>query len=268
MSKFFDQYSSILEKNLQRVRLKVDPLNKYAEDFAQYHGYEGYILAETEDAIKFFSNNEIVMIPKKAVMVEGILSGLAGTAQPGDTSRGTAFGTIGRNIAGTAARAVFGSQVTGTGSNAQVQPVNTQNAAPVRQANVSNISSDLANGTAIPVRDDGGTAGIVDAKRNEYYILKIVLTQSKRVLESKSFNNLLYKHAAFVQEATTPPLSGGPTKNGISYSAIISDVNFRNESAYITIMNKKTNAMAGGYGFLIGVPNTTNTVAIAFSKQP
>jgi RNase P/RNase MRP subunit p29 len=276
MSKFFDQYASILEKNLQKVRLKVDPLNKYAEDFAQYHGYEGYILAETKDAIKFYTNNQIVMIPKKAVVVEnwkqGVTNFLQGAAGQQPVGATGALGSIARGVAGTAARAVFGPGVTGTGNNAAAQPTN---AAPVNRSNITPVGPDLATGLTIPVKDKAGTALIVDSKGNEYYVLKIVLASNpNKILESKSFNDLLYKHAALVQEIAVnnppgnPPGNPPPTKTGIRYVDIISKPEFRNESAYLTVMNVKTGALLGGYGFVIGIPNAPNTVAVAFSKQP
>jgi hypothetical protein len=70
MSQFFDQYNAILEKSLQKVRLRVDPNVKYAEDFAQYDGYVGYILAETDESIDFFYENNTVTLPKNVVFIE------------------------------------------------------------------------------------------------------------------------------------------------------------------------------------------------------
>lgn len=205
MSKFFDQYSSILEKNLQRVRLKVDPLNKYAEDFAQYNGYEGYILAETEDSIKFFTNKQIVMIPKKAVIVEGILSGLAGTANAGDSSASTAVGTIGRNIAGTAARAMFGSGVTGTGNSnsgyasGSKDAKDIQSVAPNKQPVIAKIPNDMAS-KSFAIVDNKGTASFLYNNKT-FYISKIQLNNSsKKILESKDFNDVLRKHTKFLNE--------------------------------------------------------------------
>lgn len=293
MSKFFDQYSSILEKNLQRVRLKVDPLNKYAEDFAQYHGYEGYILAETEDAIKFFSNNEIVMIPKKAVVVEGLLSGLAGTAQPGDNSAKTAIGTIGRNIAGTAARAVFGAGVTGTGGGyggAGAQANNAQNATLGKQVGMTKLPNEML-GKSFKVIDKKGTA-CISQRGKTYYIVQIKSTNSSALLEKKNFNDILSKHMTFIEASTaapaalavpatqpvvpqsTPPATNTPSaasKGGIRFVDIINDTKNKgliNVSVFITFMESSTKAVYQGYGMFTHIPDTTD-FAIAFaSVQP
>jgi hypothetical protein len=105
MSQFFDQYNAILEKSLQRVRLKVDPSNKCAEDFAQFNGYVGYILAETDDSIEFFYNNNTVTLPKNAVFIEGLgdvakATGRAIGAGAGNFIRGAAGQNTGASVAG------------------------------------------------------------------------------------------------------------------------------------------------------------------------
>jgi len=81
MSNFSKNYTQIVESQLQKVRLKVDPRTKYAEDFAEFDGYEGYILAETTKSIDFFHNSTIITIPKKAVVIEGIGSALKSAAK-------------------------------------------------------------------------------------------------------------------------------------------------------------------------------------------
>ena len=107
MSQFFDQYNAILEKSLQRVRLKVDPSNKCAEDFAQFDGYVGYILAETDDSIEFFYDNQTVTIPKNAVVVEqGFMQGLAGN--PNAAGKSGALGAIARQGIGAGVNALKG----------------------------------------------------------------------------------------------------------------------------------------------------------------
>ena len=72
MSSFFEQYEAVLSKNLQQVMLKVDPLNRTAEDYTQYDGYTGYILAETDEIYRIYIDGKIVDIPKSAVIVEGL----------------------------------------------------------------------------------------------------------------------------------------------------------------------------------------------------
>jgi hypothetical protein len=308
MSKFFNQYSSILEKNLQRVRLKVDPLNKYAEDFAQYNGYEGYILAETEDAIKFFSNNEIVMIPKKAVVVEGILSGLAGTAPRDDASGRTAIGTIGRNIAGTAARAVFGTGVTGTGGGggggSGSQSSAAQNAALGKQVGMTKIP-DTMLGKSFKITNRKGIACIYQ-RGKLYFLTQIKSTTSGAILEKKNFDDLLSSYMTFYEAApavpaapapttpapttpaapavpaapapttpapTTPaaPAPTVPTKSGIRFVDITNETKNKgliNVSVFITFMENSSKAIYQGYGMFTHIPDDSN-YAIAFaSVQP
>jgi hypothetical protein len=235
MSKFFDQYSSILEKNLQRVRLKVDPLNKYAEDFAQYNGYEGYILAETEDAIKFFSNNEIVLIPKKAVVVEGILSGIGKVAAAPFKAAGrvaSGIGSAATNLAAGAAgtpqgtpisRSVgsLGRQVVGgvwntvTGRPSNPQPgaaadataaaaAAQQNIALGKQVGLTKIPTEMA-GKSFNIKGDRKGAAYIVARGKTYYVSQIKLTNgSGRLLEHKSFDDL-FANQMMLLEAPQPP---------------------------------------------------------------
>jgi hypothetical protein len=112
MSQFFDQYNSILEKSLQKVRLRVDPNVKYAEDFAQYDGYVGYILAETDESIDFFYENNTVTLPKNAVIIEQENTGMrrfmqsaVGNAQGGVSG---ALGTMVNKGAGAVGTALKG----------------------------------------------------------------------------------------------------------------------------------------------------------------
>lgn len=106
MSQFFDQYNAILEKSLQKVRLRVDPNVKYAEDFAQYDGYVGYILAETDDSIDFFYENNTVTLPKNVVFIEGAVSQWLGDKAKaagqgaGNFIRGAAGQNTGTSVAG------------------------------------------------------------------------------------------------------------------------------------------------------------------------
>lgn len=290
MSKFFDQYNAVLEKSLQQVRLKVDPLNKYAEDFSRYDGYVGYILAETEDEIKFFHNNKTLIIPKAAVVVEGILSGLAGTAQPGDSSARTALGTIGRSIAGTATRAVFGSGVTGASqmqqSAAPQQGQQAQNATLGQRVGMTKIPQEMW-GKSFNIKNKKSTAYIV-ARGNGYFITQIKLTNgSGRIMESKSFKEMADAFSVLLEVAANPspqppPLPTqqtqqpapntapvpAPTKQGIRFVDIVAKPEFINEGAFITILEQKSNVLYQGYGQLTKIPNT-NDFAIGFaSVQP
>ena len=223
MSKFFEHYNAVLEKNLQRVRLKVDPLNKYAEDFGQYDGYVGYILAETEDEIKFFSNNKTLILPKKAVVVEGLVSGIAGGATnfmqgaAGQAPKGFmgAAGSIARGVAGTAARAVFGPQVTGSSATPQAAAGTdakqaAQNAALGKQVGMTKIPQEMW-GKSFNVKDKKGTAYIY-ARGKDFYITQIKLTnQSGRVLESKSFKDIAdFYSCLFEQNAPTITVPSTP----------------------------------------------------------
>lgn len=165
MSQFFDQYNAILEKSLQKVRLKVDPSNKCAEDFAQFDGYVGYILAETDDNIEFFCGRQIVSLPKNAIIIEqgflqkagvGAANFIRGAA--GQNTGSSWAGTLG-NIAGGTARgfgkaalALHGidpSKVIGQ----QQQPTNV-----ARDSHVSNADADTSK--AFIIKNSNGIATI------------------------------------------------------------------------------------------------------------
>lgn len=74
MKKFEEAVMAIENRNnLKRVRLKLDPKIREAQDYSQYDGYEGYVLSETETHVVVQLNNRgRVTIPK--VVLEGKLS--------------------------------------------------------------------------------------------------------------------------------------------------------------------------------------------------
>ena len=199
MSKFFDQYSSIIEGSLQQVRLRVDPHNKCAEDFAQYEGYIGYILAETDKNVDFYSNNKIITIPRKGFIFEGVLTGLAGTAPAGDTSRRTAVGTIARNVIGTAAR--VGAGIYGV------------NLPAGQQAPVGGGAAGAGAGIKLPASFDRSTgvklvdaSGIATLKANgaSYGFTKITATNgSGLAIVPESFSQLLNFFTTLLEAAPT-----------------------------------------------------------------
>jgi hypothetical protein len=170
MSQFFDQYNAILEKSLQRVRLKVDPSNKCAEDFAQFDGYVGYILAETDDSIEFFYDNQTVTIPKNAVVVEqGFWQGLAGNPKAAGVSG--ALGAITRQGIGAGVNALkgaanFGSMLyTGqklfdNGTGSQFQGASAQRDKPVPAAQRGKPVPGLDKFRTYNIKDSNGLAAI------------------------------------------------------------------------------------------------------------
>lgn len=180
MSKFFDNYNSILEKSLQKVRLKVDPHTKYAEDFGQYDGYVGYILAETDESIDFFcKHNTVVTIPRAALVNEGwagdaakgamsgvgnFARGLAGQKTNG--SFGGALGSIARqgisaagNVASTA---YLGKPIFGQGGNKDDQTKDGSGAAPGSASKTHNPMNlpKGSGGVAHNVKDVKGAAAV------------------------------------------------------------------------------------------------------------
>lgn len=131
MSKFLDEFKTIVEKSLQRVMLRVDPRNRYAEDYTEYDGYVGYILAETDQSIDFFYANHTITIPKNAVVIEAapgatsrFMQSLAGNAQDGKSG---ALGSIIRQV-GSKVGQVYG-----------LQPGQAQQAAPTTGSPGSNF---------------------------------------------------------------------------------------------------------------------------------
>lgn len=186
MSKFFDQYSSIIEASLQQVRLRVDPHNKCAEDFAQYDGYIGFILAETDKSVDFYSNNTIITIPRKGFIFEGVLTGLAGTAPAGDTSKRTAVGSIARQAIGTAAR--IGSAIYGV----NLPPGQKAPEAGAAGAGAGiKLPASFDRSTGVKIVDVGGIATL-KANEASYGFTKITATNgSGLAIVPESFSQLL-----------------------------------------------------------------------------
>jgi len=281
MSKFFEQYNAVLEKNLQKVRLKVDPLNKYAEDYGQYDGYVGYILAETENEIKFFYNSSTLNIPKKAVVIENMVANyLQGAAGQKPVGALGALGSITRGVAGTAARAVFGPQVTGTSAVPGSDTNNsTQKTPTTSKDRITMISQDML-GKSFGVVDSKGTASFTGSSNKTFYILKIqLLNKTKNVLENKSFRDIANFYTYLFENTNQPPpipptnqpppippTNQPPQKAGIKFTDIISKPEFLNENALFTCMNIKDNSLVQGYGLLTRVPNS-NDFVINFSAQ-
>ena len=279
MSKFFEQYNAVLEKNLQKVRLKVDPLNKYAEDYGQYDGYVGYILAETENEIKFFYNNSTLNIPKKAVVIENMVANyLQGAAGQKPVGALGALGSITRGVAGTAARAVFGPQVTGTSAVPGSDTNNsTQKTPTTSKDRITMISQDML-GKSFRVVDSKGTASFTGSSNKTFYILKIqLLNKTRNVLENKSFRDIANFYTYLFENTNPPPIpptnpppipptNQPPQKAGIKFTDITSKPEFLNENALFTCMNIKDNSLVQGYGLLARVPNS-NDFVINFSAQ-
>lgn len=198
MSKFFDQYSSIIEGSLQQVRLRVDPHNKCAEDFAQYDGYIGFILAETDKSVDFYSNNKIITIPRKGFIFEGVLTGLAGTAPAGDTSKRTAVGSIARQAIGTAAR--IGSAIYGV----NLPPGQKAPEAGAAGAGAGiKLPASFDRSTGVKIVDVGGIATL-KANGASYGFTKITATNgSGLTIVPESFSQLLNYFTTLLEAAPT-----------------------------------------------------------------
>lgn len=86
MKKFEQALLAAEQQNkLKRVRLKLDPKIREAQDYSQYEGYEGYVLSETETHIELQIKDKRIMLPK--VVLENklldFMKGAAKTAAPG-----------------------------------------------------------------------------------------------------------------------------------------------------------------------------------------
>lgn len=55
------------QNKLKRVRLKLDPKIREAQDYSQYEGYEGYVLSETETHVELQIKDKRIMLPKVAL---------------------------------------------------------------------------------------------------------------------------------------------------------------------------------------------------------
>lgn len=204
MSKFFDQYSSIIEASLQQVRLRVDPHNKCADDFAQYDGYIGFILAETDKSVDFYSNNTIITIPRKGFIFEGVLTGLAGTAPAGDTSKRTAVGSMARQAIGTAAR--IGSAVYGVNLPAGQKAPQAAEKTPAPGSGMK-LPASFDRSIGFKLIDRSGIATL-NANGVSYGFTKIALSNgSGLVIVPESFEQLL----GFFSEALALPPSSSVT---------------------------------------------------------
>lgn len=202
MSQFFDQYSSILEKSLQKVRLRVDPNVKYAEDFAQYDGYVGYILAETDDSIDFFYENNTVTLPKNAVFIEGLgdvakATGRAIGSGAGNFIRGAAGQNTGTSVAG-ALGSIAGSAAKGVANLGSMlytgqklfDGKNQQADTPANSAQAVDKTKSL------PIKNKNGNVSI-SINGMDYGIIDIRDANNKSLVTNNNNNLILAHYDAF-----------------------------------------------------------------------
>lgn len=80
--KKFEQalFAAEQQNKLKRVRLKLDPKIREAQDYSQYEGYEGYVLSETETHIELQIKDKRIMLPK--VVLENKLTDFIKGAAP------------------------------------------------------------------------------------------------------------------------------------------------------------------------------------------
>lgn len=73
------------QNKLKRVRLKLDPKIREAQDYSQYEGYEGYVLSETETHIELQIKDKRIMLPKVVLenKLTDFIKGAAKTVAPG-----------------------------------------------------------------------------------------------------------------------------------------------------------------------------------------
>jgi hypothetical protein len=231
MSQFFDQYNAILEKSLQKVRLRVDPNVKYAEDFAQYDGYVGYILAETDDSFDFFYENSTVTLPKNVVLVEqnigaptrffqglagvqpggdkassggGLAGALGSIARQGTQAAGSGLAALGR--AGLAMHGIPSSAYSGNSSNASqsIPPKSTDQTKQSIDKTKSLLLKNKNNNAAININGvDYGIISIKDSSGKNHTTLQgnILILASYNI-----FDNLIQNSWSSLNEAGTAGL--------------------------------------------------------------
>lgn len=205
MSQFFDQYNAILEKSLQKVRLKVDPSNKCAEDFAHFDGYVGYILAETDESIEFFYDNQTVTLPKTAVFVEDWKSTLGTGAA--NFIRGAAGQNTGSSLAG-----AFGSMASSAAKNVgkaalALHGIDPRMLSSQQQQKTTTPGSGLKfdqsvdRSQAFKLTDTNGFASIKVA--NVPYGFLQIAYKNKNLMP-ESFNFLMQQQFSLLEQQTLP----------------------------------------------------------------
>lgn len=221
MSQFFDQYNAILEKSLQKVRLKVDPSNKCAEDFTQFNGYVGYILAETDESIEFFYNNNTVTLPKNAVFIEGLgdvakATGRAIGAGAGNFIRGAAGQNTGASVAG-ALGSIAGSAAKGAANFGSMlytgqklfDGKNQQAGAPANSTQAVDKTKSLSiknkNGN-VSIAINGTDYGIIDIKDANNKSLVTINNNVLILAHYDAFNFILDTSWSTLNEAGTAGL--------------------------------------------------------------
>lgn len=210
MSQFLNNFTAILESSLQKVRLKVDPSNKQAEDFSQYDGYVGYILAETDKEIDFFFDNTLVKLPKAAIIIEqqGFLQGLAGTNGTAGNAAGSlvrqGLQGVGRAVTGVAKAglALHGIDPSKFGSGSASQPAQPAQPAP---SSALKFPPEVDHSSAFKVIDVDGAAAI-KVNNVPYGFLSIQTANS--TLTPESFEEILDNQLNILEQYPQLPPSG------------------------------------------------------------
>jgi hypothetical protein len=80
MKKFEQALLAAEQQNkLKRVRLKLDPKIREAQDYSQYDGYEGYVLSETETHVEIQIKDQRIILPR-VVLENKLLDFIKGAA--------------------------------------------------------------------------------------------------------------------------------------------------------------------------------------------
>lgn len=222
MSQFFDQYNAILEKSLQRVRLKVDPSNKYAEDFAQFDGYVGYILAETDDSIEFFYDNQTVTLPKSVIIAEYFGQNAVNAVGKGISAAGTGTANFIRGAAGQntgsswtgALGSMASGAVKGLGKAAlALHGIDPSKLSSQQQAAVSSQSKPTANldkSKTFDIKNSNGFAAIdISGVRYGIVVGSIKNQNNQVLLNSFTFDTIISNFIAEAGFAGLAPNVGG-----------------------------------------------------------
>ena len=217
MSSFFEQYEAVLSKNLQQVMLKVDPLNRTAEDYTQYDGYTGYILAETDEIYRIYIDGNIVDIPKSAVIVEG-LKRVASDFVKGAAGYNTGTGSgAGGNIVRSLAQGVgqaYGLK-TNVGPYQGLATPQSQNTAQ-QNSKLPSLPAEVKRDTSYLVNDVDGSAAITGGG-TVYHLTSIQAANNPSArLVAESFASLFDDRVSILEQGQIVPFNSQQNQQQLS----------------------------------------------------
>lgn len=183
MNQFKEAYRDALSKNLKRVRLKIDPKIKEAQDFSQYNGYEGYILGETDQFVRFFviKTDKIIKIPRivaEAVKKHNWFDRFAqgtGSSTLQNAAQGNWAGAAG-NLAGKAAGALAG---IGRAAIGLQQPVQKDREIRDTTPTIRLPDNTIAHNVPYSITGTAGALSFMNSDGETFYIVSIYKVDTK-----------------------------------------------------------------------------------------